>query len=226
MSSFAFTVRLEASLLSVSLLGACALHSKPPELMYRLQAHPSATQVSMADSHQGPARIRVMPLRANRPQGGSLGIFVAQVGPVVRVESFADGRWEEPPETVIERALIAALGDSASDGAMSGAQQSAVTALRLQWSLDQFELVESPGDDPSRIKVAIRFRLLASQPPGLVAAGMLREQEGVAMGAPVEAVVLAFNRATSRVLSELIRRLQATIAAMPPARLEQTADAG
>jgi len=205
-------------LLIVGLPGGCALSSRPPELIYRLQARPSATSASAMDSHQEAARIRVMPLRSNRPQGESVGILVAQIGPVVRVESFADGRWEEPPETVVERALVAALGDIGGDGLRGAAQESAVTALRLQWSLDRFEVVESPGGSSSRATVAINFRLLALQRPGEVLAGTVREQEPLAVGAPVEDVVVAFNRATSRALSQLIQRLRAAVGAMPPSQ--------
>jgi len=216
MRSIPFAVCLAPLLLIAILLGACAPNNSPPELMYRLQARPSATSVSGADSN--PVHIRVMPLRSNRPQGGTLGIFVAQAGPVVRVDSFADGRWEEPPETVIERALIAVLGDSASDDPVGATRPPTDKALGLRWSLDQFELVESPEAGSSHVTVAISFRLLASQRPSAVVSGTLREQEPVAMDAPVEAVVLAFNRATSRALSELIRRLQATVSATPPSQ--------
>lgn len=216
MRTVPFFVRLVPVLLLLSLLSACAVNKRPPELVYRLQARPSATAVSTMDSQPQAAHMRVSPLRSNRPQGESLGIIVAQAGPVVRVESFADGRWEEPPETVIERNLIAVLGDSAGDASSLAAEHAAVSTLRLQWSLDQFELVESPRTASSSVMVAIDFQLLASQRPDAVAAATIREQEPVAGGAPVEAVVLAFNRATSRALSQLIQQLRAAVAAMPP----------
>jgi ABC-type uncharacterized transport system auxiliary subunit len=214
------------SLLGAGLIAGCALESRPPELIYRLQAQPDDVAASLAGPQRGAPRMQVAPLQSNRPQGESLGIIVAQTtGPVVRVESFADGRWEEPPETVIERALLAALGDSPSDDSSRTAPASAGTEPRLQWSLEQFELVESAGGSAARVTVAISFRLSAAHSPSAVVEGTVTAQEPVPVGAPVEEVVVAFNRATPRALLQLIERLRLAVAELPPAPAPAVADA-
>ena len=190
------------ALLVTSLVGGCALQSAAPTQMYRLSITPDPALTSASTGPSLAKTVELMPLRSNRPQSGSLGILVAQVGEVVRVDEFAAGRWEEAPETAIDRALRSQYGLSAS-GAAAG-RTPPTDRSRLYWSLDAFEMVEPLTGDPPYVTVSIRFELRTPAAAAAVQTGAIHEREYLPAQAPLQTVVLAFDRAASRALARLM----------------------
>ncbi|MBK1649818.1 hypothetical protein CKO36_14740 [Rhabdochromatium marinum] len=189
-------------LLVTSLVGGCAFQSAAPTQMYRLSITPDPALTSASTRSPLAETIELMPLRSNRPQSGSLGILVAQVGEVVRVDEFAAGRWEEAPETAIDWALRSQYGLSASGGATG--RTPATGRSRLYWSLDAFEMVEPLTGDPPYVAVSIRFELRTPATPEAMQTGIIHEREYLPAQAPLQTVVLAFDRATSRAIARLM----------------------
>lgn len=187
-----------AILLATSLFDGCAFLHQEPARLYRLSMTLDEATTVALNQARGRVAIEVLPLNSNRPQGGSLGLLVAEVGEVTQVEEFAAGRWEEPPETAMGRAVATAVRPITRTE----------PTRRLRWSLDQFELVEPAGQTPYA-GLALSLRLLSA--PGLSAPGRvelamaeIREHEPLPPNASLEQVVLAFDRAASRALSRVV----------------------
>ncbi|MBK5970843.1 MULTISPECIES: ABC-type transport auxiliary lipoprotein family protein [Thiorhodovibrio] len=199
------TAVLTLVLMVASLLGGCAFRAAPPALMYRLSiaSEPAGSPPPVTGNAE------LLPLRSNRPQGGSLGILIAQVGEVVRVEEFTAGRWEESPETVIERALTERFSRSG--------ESAVATRPRLRPSLDQFELVEPVAGDGAHAAVTLSFQLLSPRDRLVLATGEIHEREPLsaesltAGEAQLDAIVLAFNRASSRAVARFAEALSRTL---------------
>lgn len=208
---------------TLSLVSACAFQPAEPALMYRLSVvTDGATEADIA-TMPGPAHARavsaesieLMPLRSNRPQGGSLSILVAMVGEVVRVDAFSAGRWEEAPETVIDRALVAELKRYTSIAPNLEESNPALSRPRLRPSLDQFELVEPSADAQAYAAIALSFQLVSPRERMVIKSGEIQERELISAGvsltatpvdaSQLDAIVLAFNRATSRAVARLTR---------------------
>lgn len=186
-------------------LGGCAFMGEEPARMYRLSAAlDDTTWALLAATPQ--LQVEIQPLDSNRPQGGSLGILVAEVGEVVEVEEFAVGRWEEPPETALARALITALKRAGGAPLAATNPQGQPQRLRLRWSLDQFEMVEARAG-ASYVSVALSLRLLDNRTRVELAAGEILEREPLPPEPGLDAVVLAFDRASSRALSQVVQCL-------------------
>lgn len=132
--------------------------------------------------------------------------MVAEVGEVVRVEEFAAGRWEESPETVIERALAGALSvpvESAERRPRDDAE-SVLSRPRLRASLEQFEMVEPRGAAEAYVAVALGFQLLSPRDRLVLKRGEIQERQPLSADAALDDVVLAFNRASSRAVSRFV----------------------
>ncbi|WPL19054.1 ABC-type uncharacterized transport system, auxiliary component [Thiorhodovibrio winogradskyi] len=198
--------RLALVLVAASLIGGCAFQATEPALMYRLVVTPEAGM----DRMRAASPLELMPLRSNRPQGGSLGIMVAEVGAVVRVDEFSAGRWEESPETVIERALIAALNSrAASTAGEPDPSEELLARPRLRVSLEQFEMVEPQSGGEPHAAVALGFQLLSSRNRLVLKTGEIQERQTLPPNPSLEQVVLAFNRASSRAVSRFVAEVLA-----------------
>ncbi|EIC22032.1 ABC-type transport auxiliary lipoprotein family protein [Thiorhodovibrio frisius] len=193
--------RVALALIVVSLISGCAFQAAEPAFMYRLVVTPEAGM----DPGSVASRFELMPLRSNRPQGGSLGIMVAEVGEVVRVDEFSAGRWEESPETVLERALVAELNPRVDVAApRRDSSEGALSHPRLRASLDQFEMVEPQTGGTPYAAVSLSFQLLSPRDRLLLKTGEIQEREPLPTGASLDTVVAGFNRASSRAVSRFV----------------------
>lgn len=190
-------------LLMLGALAGCALSGGAPALVYRLDTEISQLPAVAPRPTRMP--IEVLPLRSNRPRGGSLGIALVHVGQVARVGEFGTGRWEESPERALERGLRAGLGRAAPELLVT-AGEGALAALsrrRLHWALERFEMVE-PAAAPAHVVVALSYSLQRLPERKLLVRGEIREVEPLAREAPLDEVVAAFGRASGRALSALL----------------------
>jgi hypothetical protein len=208
--------------LIASLVAGCAFRAAQPALIYRLNilpAPPAAAASSTSPSAPAiPAGsgIELLPLRSNRPQSGSLAILVAEIGTVVRVEEFAAGRWEEAPETAIDRALATRLKAytqvAPAQGAPADDQPSTPLARpRLRATLERFELVETAPGGRAHVAVTLGYDIISPADRRLLASGEIHERQPLptaaaldpAPDAALDVVVQAFDQATTRALERL-----------------------
>jgi cholesterol transport system auxiliary component len=111
------------------------------------------------------------------------------------------GRWSELPSTRLQEIFIESIEKQKIFRATVSSRSYAMADLILESSLENFE--EIYRDDKSFVQVKIRFRLIERQGANIVGSILVDSvypvEEKEARG-----VVLAFNKATQKVLRDLI----------------------
>jgi cholesterol transport system auxiliary component len=117
-----------------------------------------------------------------------------------QIAYFARHEWGETPSQMLMPLLVRSLEATGAFSAVVEPPYSGPSAFALRTEV--VELVQDFGQDPPRVRLALRMRLIEQNPNRIVAMREIAQMETMQQKTP-EAGVVAANEATARALQEI-----------------------
>ena len=201
------SVAVLASLLCAVLAGCGGTPVR--DLYYGLDAHVSAQPAGAPI----PGTVRVSPLTARGFLAGSRIVFRTEDEPL-RVQRYAEQLWAEVPAAAVAGDLLAALRDARVFDNAVGAADPARASYLLSGELTRFE--HRPTAAEPHVAVELTLVLVDAVDRRLVVSKTYSETEPTPRGADglirPETMIMAFDRATGRIIDAAIGDIRALAA--------------
>lgn len=194
------TRALAASLLILSVGGCSGLLPRPPEGLsatFMLSPFLSASRASTQTASGSDLTLLVS---RPEPSAGYGTARMAYLEPDYRFDYFADHQWIDSPSAMLEPLLVQALGSTPALGTVSSDGRGISADLRLDSVIEAF--YQDFRTRPSRVRVALRVRLVDLR-DGRILAARLLEDSAPAPTDTAPGGVQAINRVLSRLLPQV-----------------------
>ncbi|MGE5155032.1 MAG: ABC-type transport auxiliary lipoprotein family protein [Bdellovibrio bacteriovorus] len=187
--------------LALGLSGCGSSQPLRPDLFYSLEP----AMVAGTGGAPAPVVLLVNNLGARGFLGGRAIVFRTSDQPLV-AQRYEELLWEDPPSRAVAQALVGAIRSAGIVEVVVVPADRAHFDLLLGGEVERFE--HRPTDSPPRVAATINLALVRATDRATLASRQYSGEEPVTGDTP-DAMAEAFNRLTARLMTEVVRDLQA-----------------